>query len=84
MKNMILIIGIHIFFLYFILPASQIRLLDLLSRLFPYFFTPIVPSSENNDMDKKKTQRKRKLTVKKKQKATRVKKQRKDIDVYID
>jgi hypothetical protein len=70
MKNIILIKGIHIFFSYFILPASQILLLDfLLSRLFSYclfsyFFTPIVPSSGKHNMEKK-TQRKGKLIVKK-------------------
>jgi hypothetical protein len=79
MKNIILIKGIHIFFSYFILPASQILLLDfLLSRLFSYclfsyFFTPIVPSSGKHNMEKKK-QRKGKLIVKKKQKNTRAKK----------
>jgi hypothetical protein len=65
MKNIILTKRIPIFFSYFILPASQILLLDfLLSHLLSYFFTPMVPSSGKHNMEKK-TQRKGKLIVKK-------------------
>jgi hypothetical protein len=90
MKNIILIKGIHIFFSYFILPASQILLLDfLLSRLFSYclfsyFFTHIVPSSGKHNMEKK-TQRKGKLIVKKKTKNHTCKKKRKEKkETWID
>jgi hypothetical protein len=50
MKN----IGIHIFYSYFILPASQILLLDfLLSRLLSSFFTPIVPFLGKHNIEKR-------------------------------